>query len=115
MTKAKPPDWILTDMESVVPPAARGRVSRIDAWQIMEYETDSFSGTLALTRWPIDGFSMWDGILRSAGFDKTLTALHSPEGIRDLIAALRADRPVHHDLVMLDGVHSDKYSFGWNF
>ncbi len=70
---------------------------------------------LALTRWPIDGFSMWDGILRSAGFDKALTALHSAEGIRDMIAELRAGTPVHHDLVMLDGVHHDKYNFGWNF
>lgn len=70
---------------------------------------------LAMTWWPIAGFSMWDGILRSAGFDKALSALHSAEGIRDLIVALRAEKPVHHDLVMLDGVHSDKYSFGWNF
>ena len=38
-------DWILTDMESVVPASARGRVSRIDAWQIQEYATESFSGT----------------------------------------------------------------------
>jgi len=43
-----PPDWMLTDMECVVPPTARGRVSRIDAWQIMDYETASFSGTLAM-------------------------------------------------------------------
>ncbi|OGV63157.1 MAG: hypothetical protein A2498_04875 [Lentisphaerae bacterium RIFOXYC12_FULL_60_16] len=70
---------------------------------------------LALTRWPIHGFSMWDGILRSAGFDKALTALHSAEGIRDMIAELRTEQPVHHDLIMLDGVHSDKYNFGWNF
>ena len=41
-------DWILKDMESVVPPTARGRVSRIDAWQIMDYETESFSGTLVM-------------------------------------------------------------------
>ncbi len=48
MTKNESSHWMLTDMESVVPQAARGRDSRIDAWQIMDYETDSFSGTLAM-------------------------------------------------------------------
>jgi len=70
---------------------------------------------LALTGWPIAGFSVWDGILRSLGFDRALTALHSPEGIRELIAELRQSAPVHHEILMLDGVHNGKYSFGWNF
>ena len=70
---------------------------------------------LALTRWPIDGFSVWDGILRSVGFDLALPCLHSPEGIREMIAELRALSPAHHEIVTLDGVHCRKYNFGWNF
>ncbi|NQU12437.1 hypothetical protein HQ590_16700 [bacterium] len=70
---------------------------------------------LEWTKWPIDGFSFWDGVLRSVGFDRAMTALYSPEAMRERIAELQQSTTVHHELVMLQGVHHRRYNFGWNF
>jgi len=73
---------------------------------------DFLERAIALCKWPIDGLSVWDAILRGPGFYDAFRNLGSLDAMRETIERLKAG-PRHHHVRTLNGVKNDKYHFGW--
>jgi hypothetical protein len=74
------------------------------------------ANALDYTRWPIDGFSVWDASTIDQQSRIAVEGLATKQGIRQAIRTLKRG-PAFRPIISVgpDGALLNKYNFGWNF